>query len=52
MESDGGQAPTFFDGETLALSDTHGKFLTYNPGNSIQGSCLTSAEMGVRGDER
>jgi hypothetical protein len=47
MESDGGQAPTFFDGETLALSDTHGKFLTYNPANSIQGSFAASSTGGV-----
>lgn len=38
MESDGGAAPTFYDGETLTLSDTHGKFITYNPARTIAGS--------------
>jgi hypothetical protein len=47
MESDAGQAPTFFDGETLALSSSHGKFLTYNPANSIQGSFAASSTGGV-----
>jgi len=38
MESDAGQAPTFFDGETSSIDTTHGKFLTYPPGHTIHGS--------------
>jgi len=38
MESDGGQAPSFFDGETSSINTTHGKFLTYPPAHTIQGS--------------
>src|SRR5207245_5278669 len=38
MESDGGMTPTFYDGETLSVKTTHGKFLTYNRAHSIQGS--------------
>ncbi|MDP9342789.1 MAG: hypothetical protein M3Q23_12010 [Actinomycetota bacterium] len=37
MESDGGGAPSFFDGETSSIDTTHAKFLTYPPGNTIQG---------------
>ena len=42
-------APTvsFYDGESLALSDTHGKFLTYNPAHTIQGSYAASSSGGV-----
>jgi hypothetical protein len=42
-------APTvsFYDGETLALSDTHGKFLTYNPANTIPGTYTASGSGGV-----
>ncbi len=38
MESDAGQAPSFFDGETSSINTTHGKFLTYPGAHSIQGS--------------
>jgi hypothetical protein len=38
MESDAGQPPTFFDGETSSINTTHGKFLTYPPAHSIEGS--------------
>jgi len=38
MESDNGQAPTFFDGETTTLSNGEGFFLTYPPTHAIQGS--------------
>ena len=38
MESDGGAAPSFFDGETSSINTTHGKFLTYPRAHSIQGS--------------
>jgi hypothetical protein len=37
MESDGGAAPSFFDGETSSINTTHGKFLTYPPAHNIQG---------------
>src|ERR1700719_790015 len=56
MEADGAvgsptciPAPTvsFYDGETLALSDTHGKFLTYNPAHTIQRSYSASSTGGV-----
>ena len=56
MEADGAvgsplctPAPTvtFYDGETSALSDTHGKFLTYNPQNNIVGSYTASSGGGV-----
>src|SRR5207248_945566 len=46
MESNAGQAPTFFDGETSAISTSHGKFLTYPPKNTIQGS-FTATKPGV-----
>jgi hypothetical protein len=46
MESDGGQAPTFFDGETSTISDSHGKFMTYPGAHAIQGS-YTAAAPGV-----
>jgi hypothetical protein len=46
MESDGGQAPTFFDGETSSINTTHGKFLTYPPGHTIQGT-YTAASPGI-----
>ena len=42
MESDNGQAPTFFDGETTTLANGEGFFLTYPPTHAIQGS-FTSA---------
>jgi hypothetical protein len=38
MESDNGASPTFFDGETSSINTTHGKFLTYPPAHTIQGS--------------
>src|SRR5437879_12393453 len=46
MESDAGQAPSFFDGETSSINTTHGKFLTYPGAHSIQGS-LTMGGPGV-----
>lgn len=46
MESDAGQAPTFFDGETSTISDTHGKFMTYPGAHAIQGT-YTAAAPGV-----
>src|SRR5256712_12801581 len=46
MESDGGMTPTFYDGETLTVNTTHGKFLTYNRAHSIQGS-YTATSPGV-----
>ena len=45
MESDNGAAPSFFDGETSAISTTHGKFLTYPPAHSIQGSYTASGTI-------
>lgn len=47
MESDGGQAPTFFDGETQVISTTHGKILTYPPAHNIQGSFTASGSGGT-----
>src|SRR6266404_2401960 len=46
MESDAGQAPSFFDGETSSINTTHGKFLTYPGAHSIQGS-FTLGSPGV-----
>jgi hypothetical protein len=46
MESDGGQAPTFFDGETSSIDTTRAKFLTYPPAHNIQGS-FTAGSPGV-----
>jgi len=43
MESDGGAAPRFFDGETSSINTTHGKFLTYRPAHTIQGSYLATS---------
>ncbi|HZU41716.1 MAG TPA: hypothetical protein VE994_03520, partial [Terriglobales bacterium] len=43
MESDGGQTPTFFDGETSTISDTHGKFMTYPGAHTIQGAYTATA---------
>jgi hypothetical protein len=43
MESDGGATPSFYDGETLSVDTTHGKFLTYNPAHAIPGSYTASA---------
>ena len=43
MESDGGAAPSFFDGETSSINTTHGKFLTYPPAHNIQGSYTASS---------
>ena len=43
MESDAGQMPTFFDGETSSIDTTHGKFLTYPSAHSIQGSFTVSS---------
>ncbi|MHB8508202.1 MAG: hypothetical protein ACYDGR_06070 [Candidatus Dormibacteria bacterium] len=38
MESDGGGAPTFFDGSTGAIFSSHAKFFTYQADHAIQGS--------------
>src|SRR5438094_3035095 len=38
MESDAGQAPSFFDGETSTINTNHGKFMTYPPAHTIAGS--------------
>ena len=38
MESDAGQAPSFFDGETSTINSTHGKFMTYPPTRTIAGN--------------
>jgi hypothetical protein len=46
MESDAGQSPSFFDGETSSINTTHGKFLTYPGAHSIQGS-FTLGSPGV-----
>ena len=43
MESDSGAVPSFFDGETSSINTTHGKFLTYPPAHSIQGSYTASS---------
>ncbi|PYX78729.1 MAG: hypothetical protein DMG70_30460 [Acidobacteria bacterium] len=43
MESDGGAAPSFFDGETSSINTTHGKFLTYPPAHTILGSYTSSS---------
>jgi len=32
------KCPAFFDGETSSINTTHGKFLTYPPAHTIQGS--------------
>ncbi|HZR32735.1 MAG TPA: hypothetical protein VFA76_12885 [Terriglobales bacterium] len=47
MESDAGQAPSFFDGETGSINTSHGKFLTYPPAHNIQGSFTASSSGGV-----
>jgi hypothetical protein len=47
MESDNGQAPTFFDGETATVANGEGFFLTYPPTHSIQGSYTNSVSGGV-----
>ena len=45
MESVSGGAPTFFDGETSSVNTTHGKFLTYPPAHTIQGSYTASGTI-------
>jgi hypothetical protein len=47
MESDDGQAPTFFDGETQTLDSNQGFFITYPPAHTIQGSYKNSQKGGV-----
>jgi hypothetical protein len=47
MESDNGQAPTFFDGETATFGSGEGFFMTYPPTRTIQGSYTNSANGGV-----
>ena len=47
MESDNGQAPTFFDGETTTLDSDEGFFLTYPSTKTIQGSYKNSSTDGV-----
>jgi len=46
MESDNGQPPTFFDGETSTLDSGQGFFMTYPPAHTIQGSFKNSASGG------
>jgi hypothetical protein len=46
QESDAGQAPSFFDGETSSINTTHGKFLTDPGAHNIQGS-FTLGSPGV-----
>ena len=45
MESDNGGSPAFFDGETASINTTKGKFLTYPPAHSIQGSYTPSGTI-------
>ena len=47
MESDNGQAPTFFDGETATVANGEGFFLTYPPTHAIPGSYTNSTNGGV-----
>jgi hypothetical protein len=47
MESDNGQAPTFFDGETQTLDSNQGFFITYPPAHTITGSYKNSSKGGV-----
>ncbi len=47
MESDNGQAPTFFDGETTTLANGEGFFLTYPPTHAIQGSYTNTGSGGT-----
>ena len=47
MESDNGQAPTFFDGETQTLDSNQGFFITYPPAHTITGSFKNSQGGGV-----
>jgi hypothetical protein len=47
MESDNGQAPSFFDGETQTLDSNQGFFMTYPPAHTIPGSYTNSKSGGV-----
>jgi hypothetical protein len=47
MESDNGQTPNFFDGETQTLDSNQGFFITYPPTHSVQGSYKNSQNGGV-----
>jgi hypothetical protein len=47
MESDNGQAPTFFDGETATFGNGEGFFITYPPTHTVQGSYTNSGGGGV-----
>jgi hypothetical protein len=47
MESDNGQAPTFFDGETATFGNGEGFFITYPPTHTVQGSYTNSGSGGV-----
>ena len=47
MESDNGQAPSFFDGETSTFGNGQGFFLTYPPAHTIQGSYKNGVSGGV-----
>ena len=47
MESDNGQAPTFFDGETATFGSGEGFFMTYPPTHTIQGSYTDSGNGGL-----
>ncbi|MHB2023713.1 MAG: hypothetical protein ACYCO3_10335 [Mycobacteriales bacterium] len=43
MESDGGGSPSFYAGQTGAISSSHAKFLTYPPGETVTGSYTAGA---------
>src|SRR5437588_11317963 len=47
MESDGGAAPSFFDGETSSINTTHGKFLTYRPRHTLLVSYTHSRPVNI-----
>lgn len=47
MESDNGQAPTFFDGETQTLDSNQGFFMTYPPAHTIKGGYTNTTNGGV-----
>jgi hypothetical protein len=49
MESDGGAAPTFFDGDSACgVATTHCKFLTYPPGHTVTGSYSPSGTITIK----
>ena len=49
MESDGGGAPRFFDGDvSCALATTHCKFITYPPQHTVTGSYTASGTITIK----